>query len=109
MERTQFVIQPLDHALQREFAGGIETEIGRCPAEAVQSCQQCCAQECDWCQTPENPALPEVLRWPGRRARGGNLTGKGCTERPGHARLRELRRNVAGKLLQDEGAEHGYP
>src|SRR5258708_24407282 len=28
MERTQLVIQPLDHALQREFAGGIETEIG---------------------------------------------------------------------------------
>src|SRR5713101_2559434 len=28
MERTQLVIQSLDHALQREFAGGIETEIG---------------------------------------------------------------------------------
>src|SRR5258708_2473188 len=28
MKRTQFVIQSLDHALQREFAGGIETEIG---------------------------------------------------------------------------------
>src|SRR5260370_27186964 len=28
MERMQFVIQPLDHALQCEFAGCIETEIG---------------------------------------------------------------------------------
>src|SRR5712692_11417853 len=28
MERMQFVIQPLDHALHCEFAGCIETEIG---------------------------------------------------------------------------------
>src|SRR6266567_300569 len=28
MKRTQFMIQPLDHALQCEFAGCIETEIG---------------------------------------------------------------------------------
>ncbi len=44
----------------------------------------------------------------GTRASSSDLIRNRCTDRTLKAPLGELGRNVSGKLLQDEGSEHGY-
>ena len=55
----------------------------------------------EW-QSPRKPHLA------GLRAGTGKLTGNRGPEGRGHASLGELGGNVAAKLLQNEGAQHGH-